>query len=393
MSWAETKVILDTIVANGIGSANGAVIMIPMDANKYGYNLRMWDIDGVTPLADVKINGVSDPNSEIRTNANGVAKFISGSPTHSISFSEFPSGYQYADVYTARTIRGYINDMTEVVVKPDIATFAGFNVTLLKNDGTPATNATVTCSTNGKQYRTNGSGQISGTIYAQTTSLTFTWEGSPNKYAAADGVLQYIYNTRYTATVSGGTIGQTKSLTSANASVANGTQTGYRINAATTVGSEITIGSKVYIIAHVDSSLVYAVLKTWERDEQWSSGTTDYAQSTIKDDCTSWYNSNVPSIWRTSANAFSSVTTEGVSSPCFIPTYNQVNGGWSYFNSNDHRIFRDSNNTAKVWWTSTESSGGRVWFVYTSGNLLNYGNPTTSFGFRPALAIKRSLFN
>ena len=96
MSWPETKLLMDAIVENGIASSNGTIIMVPMDANKYGYNMKILDIDGITPLQDVKINGVTDPSTEIRTNANGVAKFISGSPSHSVTFSEFPAGYQYA---------------------------------------------------------------------------------------------------------------------------------------------------------------------------------------------------------------------------------------------------------------------------------------------------------
>ena len=395
MSWAETKVILDAIVENGIGSTNGTIVMIPMDANKYGYNLKLYDIDGVTPLADVKINGVTDPNTEIRTNAQGTAKFISGSPSHSITFSEFPSDYQYADIFTARTIRGYINDMTEVIVAPDISQFAGYNITLKDNTGANVANQSVKCMQNGKTYTTDSSGKISQTIYSNQTSLTFTWSmsGRYNATTANGSLQQFNSSANYSATVSGGVIGQTTELASANATVSY-SGTGYRINAVASVGTFITIGTRQYIIAHVTSSTVYAVLRYWEEDCQFDSNSShvDYSGSDIAAKCTTWYSSAVPAVWRTSANAFTKVSTLNVSAECFIPTHIQANSELDYFNSNAARIFTNSSGTEKSWWTSTKYSFGDVWVVYTDGSLRNGSYPNISCGFRPALAIKRDLF-
>ena len=387
MSWAETKIILDAIVENGIGSANGTIVMIPMDANKYGYNLKLYDIDGVTPLADVKINGVTDPNTEIRTNAQGTAKFISGSPSHSISFSEFPSDYQYADIFTARTIRGYINDMTSVVVAPDISQFAGFNVTLLDNTGAPASNQAVTCTSNSKSYTTNSAGLIANTIYANNTSLTFRW--TKTFPAGTSNNLSGTTTSTYNATTSGGTIGQVKDVTG---TAERSDSTVWKINLTPTVGNTILIGTKQYIIAHVDSSTVYVVLRYLEENTMFDfSGSPSYVGSDIATKCASWYIANVPELWRT--NACMSVTTQGVSAPCFIPSYGQVNGDWTYFNSDGRRIFESSSGDPRYWWTSTMSSSNRVWGVWTNGSLYDNYDPSDSYGFRPALAIKRSLFS
>lgn len=397
MSWAETKVILDAIVENGISSANGTIIMIPMDANKYGYNLQMYDIDGVTPLADVKINGVTDPNTEIRTNAQGTAKFISGSPSHSISFSEFPSDYQYADIFTARTIRGYINDMTSVVVAPDISQFAGYDITLKDNTGANVANQSVKCTQNGKTYTTNSSGQIPQTIYSDQTSLTFTWSKS-GKYnlKTVDGSLQsYDASANYSATVSGGVIGQTTALTSSNATVSY-SGTGYRVNAAASVGAFVTIGTRQYVIADVTSSIVYVALRYWEEDVKFSpDGTASYAQSSVKNECVSWYSSKVPSVWKTSAKAFTKVTTEGISAECFIPTKSQLDGGWDYFISDYRRTFSESSGDVHRYWTSSSVSSSKVYYIRTDGSIDETLSALESImiGFRPALAIKRSLFS
>lgn len=391
MSWAETKILLDAIVENGINSSNGTIMMVPFDTNKYGYNLRIYDIDGVTPLPDVKINGVSDPTTEIRTNADGIAKFISSSPSHTVSFTEFPSGYQYADVFTQRTIRGYINDMTEVIVAPNISNFAGYNITLLDNTGSPVANRTVQCTQNGRPYTTNGSGQIAQTIYSTATSLTFTWSISGRYNLSTDGSLQtYDTAANYSATVSGGQIGAVKTLTSANASLSYSGRTA-KINISAIVGRYVTIGTRQYVITHTDSSNVYVALRYWEENTMFGSNTA-YSGSTIANKCTTWYSDNVPALWKTTANAFNNVSVEGVSAKCFIPTYDWVNGGWVYFNSDSRRVFKDSSESARDWWTASANSSSRVWCVGVVGRLYNV-NPGSACGFRPCLAIKRSLFS
>lgn len=393
MSWAETKVILDAIVENGIRSANGMIVMIPMDANKYGYNLKLYDIDGITPLADVKINGVTDPNTEIRTNAQGTARFISGSPSHSISFSEFPSDYQYADIFTARTIRGYINDMTSVVVAPDISQFAGFNITLLDNTGANVANQSVRCTQNGTTYTTDSSGRIPQTIYSNQTSLTFTWSKS-GKYnpKTVDGSLQSCDSSaNYSANVTGGIIGSVVMVNSANASVSY-SGIGYRVNVSASTGQYVTIGTRQYVIAHVDSDNVYVALRYQEENTGFGSSAT-YSGSTIASKCTTWYNSNVPTQWKSIAGAFNTVNTEGVEAQCFIPTYSQLNGGWTLFNSNSARIFKDSTGNNKDWWTSSKDSSSSAWYVDAHGGIYYTRNLTNAYGFRPALAIKRSLFS
>lgn len=90
MAWDQTMLLLNAIQENGIASANGTIIMVPFSENKYGFNIKLTDIDGTTPLQDVVLTGVSDPTTELRTNANGRVKFISSTPKHTVSFSNFP---------------------------------------------------------------------------------------------------------------------------------------------------------------------------------------------------------------------------------------------------------------------------------------------------------------
>ena len=164
------------------------------------------------------------------------------------------------------------------------------------------------------------------------------------------------------------------------------------------LGARIRIGGFDYVIVHIDTSIVYAIIEICPSLTQFSSGSTTYAGSTIANLCTAWYNNNVPTELK-SAGIFVSVTVNGVTAPCFIPSYDQMNGGFSYFTSNSPRIASvyinggSGNYNGYFYWTSTAHSSGFVWYVYTDGCLINGGYPAYSFGFRPALAIRRSAFS
>ena len=164
------------------------------------------------------------------------------------------------------------------------------------------------------------------------------------------------------------------------------------------LGARIRIGGFDYVIVHIDTSIVYAIIEVCPMLTQFGS-TTTYAGSTIANLCTTWYNSYVPAALR-NAGVFVSVTTEGVSSPCFIPTYNQMNGGFSYFTDNNHRVASafvnagyETNYNGYFYWTASANSSGGVWRVDLGGGLDSGGGPSSAYGFRPCLAIARSAFS
>ena len=206
-----------------------------------------------------------------------------------------------------------------------------FNVTIVTNTGTPVVNTQVHCTTNGQNYTTNSSGQIPQTIETESDvkSLAFTWSRSDmGSWTTADGSLQQASNITYnytgTATISSG------NLFSGNCSTTVQTTSGgtsYRINANASTGTFITIGTRQYLITQVDSSTVYAILRYYEERCQFDAGgSVEYLGSDIAAKCDGWYSSAVPSVWRTSAYAFTIANIEGIHAHCFIPTYNQVNG-------------------------------------------------------------------
>jgi len=377
MAWDQTMLLLNAIQENGIASANGTIIMVPFSENKYGFNIKLTDIDGTTPLQDVVLTGVSDPTTELRTNANGRVKFISSKPKHTVSFSNFPSGYTYGDLFVQQAVQGYINDMTEIVITPDKSQFAGYNVTI-KSGSNPLAGKTVYCATNGKTYVTDSSGKLYN-IYVKSTTLSFDNTTS----TVVDGL-------KATTVAKGSTTGSIGSVVTKD--VAYSESTTYKINQSVpSVGSTITIGSYQYIICHDDTSagIVYAITSELQGTTIFGSNTT-YSGSTLASKCTDWYNNNVPASWRNNG-IFKSVTVNGVTSQCFVPSYDQFNGGFSYFNSASRRIC-NLNGSAAWYWTSSAYSSSYVWGVNSDGNLGDDVSPGGTYGFRPCLAIARSAF-
>lgn len=65
-------------------------------------------------------------------------------------------------------------------------------------------------------------------------------------------------------------------------------------------------------------------------------------------------------------------------------SYNQLNGGFSYFNSDSRRACDN-----QVYWTSSPfSNGSGVWYVVGNGSFSDFnGNPGVSYGFRPFVCL------
>ena len=163
------------------------------------------------------------------------------------------------------------------------------------------------------------------------------------------------------------------------------------------VGNIVVIKDKIYVIAHIDNDTVYLILKYWENDTRY--GKLEYNISSMKDECDKWYNANVPQDLK-DRGSMVDVTVNGVTSPCFIPDINMIgdidnssgDGVWCYFNSNEHRAFKDIDGNPHEWWTSAVDTANLIWAVDSDGAVYGYSDASRSCGFRPALAIKRSEF-
>ncbi|MBQ7238679.1 MAG: hypothetical protein IJS20_07800 [Bacteroidales bacterium] len=83
---------------------------------------------------------------------------------------------------------------------------------------------------------------------------------------------------------------------------------------------------------------------------------------------------------------------EGISTHFWLPTYADVNGGLSYFNSDTRRKFSTSGSVATHWWTITQNSYSTNYYVSTNGSIsssgTNYNNPASSMNYyRPFVTV------
>ena len=155
------------------------------------------------------------------------------------------------------------------------------------------------------------------------------------------------------------------------------------------VGDEVTLIGKKYIVANIDKGIVYLILKYWDRNCYFLASSNVDSTYTFKNECICWYNKYVPKELKDRGSIVNQ-ECNGESMPCFIPSREMVQH-WNYFNTIDRRIFEDINGDTHNWWTSSAYSADDAWRVNTVGELRLY-HPSAAFGFRPALAIKKSEF-
>lgn len=378
--------------------------------NHYGYRVRVFDIDGVTPLANVKISGVTSISREIRTNPKGYATFITANPTETVTFSEFPTGFANASQYGSTKLQGYINQLTDFVVAGNTSSMAGYKVTLLDDTGAAVANKSVNCTTNKKSYNTDASGTISDIIYSESTSLVFSWTNSTSA-TKKEGSMNYTESTevKYTCTFSG-TVG--KVTTASNKATKGAATTNIKncyIDSSTdpiATGAILTIGENDWIIVHIDNDNFVALIMPekcywedlvtpWSANDQ--SGT--YENSDVDSFCVAiadgadeavgrWLHSSLLAPYTLNLTDGSSVVRYS-----FAPLKEMLDpsSGFDYFvgaasNINAVRVYQTTSGEAVPYWCSN----GTPDFSYISdtGEIETCSTPyEVGYPIRPVLAV------
>ena len=150
------------------------------------------------------------------------------------------------------------------------------------------------------------------------------------------------------------------------------------------VGNLVTFDNKSWRVVHQEGSHWYLALSNIVENTQFGSNNV-YRGSTLAGKCVSWQSANLSA---TALEYYNNVTVENVTNKVFIPTYAQVNGGFSYYNSNANRICQ-LNGTNSAWWTS--SPGSKFVYVVNADGTINDYYPGPSYGFRPHICIDTSL--
>ena len=148
-----------------------------------------------------------------------------------------------------------------------------------------------------------------------------------------------------------------------------------------TVGNTVTFAGKQWVVSYVTITEAYLTLKGLSGDSinlNWTS---------LQSACTNFENS----LNEAQKNCLKSVTAGNTSGKVFVATSAQMDGGFSYFNSDSRRRVGDA------YWTSSEGTVNHldfVWYVDADGSIHSVGTlQPYSYGFRPSVCIDLTLYN
>lgn len=364
MGWPDAMWLKKQLMGSGNQeiTTNTVVTITQIPNNQYGFYIKLVDIDGETPLKDVVLNGVSDPSTELRTNANGELKFYSSKATHNVTWTNLPSHLDNS-MFPSK-LQGYINDLTSTVVELDVSSFYGYEITFKNHSGGAFANMPV--------YSTIGGGTVFKTTDRDSKIKFYSSTDSSMTIFVKD-VSSAGYYYKY-QTVQSPTKGNVANIEIKCDDVL------YTGNP--TVGSTITFKGKSWIVAHKNGNNIYVSDSAIESMTTFGNNTT-YSGSTLASVASTFQNSL--SLTSNEQALIPNTSVNGVSSKIFVASYEQMNGGWSYFNSDTRRVCK-YNGSAQVYWTSSPYSDSKVWFVRTGGDLRN-GSPGGSAGFRPSVCL------
>ena len=136
-----------------------------------------------------------------------------------------------------------------------------------------------------------------------------------------------------------------------------------------TIGNTVMFADKEWIVSHETADTFYLTLNGVLGNSTWYD---------LQENCTNFENS----LSEEQRRCLKSVTAGNTSGKVFVATKDQMNGDFSYFDSDSRCSIRD------VYWTSTEKTSRNAWGVDSDGSLGKYSyDKSNSIGFRPSIAI------
>lgn len=136
-----------------------------------------------------------------------------------------------------------------------------------------------------------------------------------------------------------------------------------------TLGSVVSLGGVNWIVSHTTENEAYLTAQSLQGNSTWNN---------LQSACTSFDTEHMSDLH----SILKSVTAGNTSGYVFVATKDQMNGGFSYFNSNSRRKL------SNYYWTSTIGTLNSAWIVYTDGSVQDgMLDPSYSAGFRPSVCI------
>ena len=140
-----------------------------------------------------------------------------------------------------------------------------------------------------------------------------------------------------------------------------------------TLGNTISWAGYDWIVSHVTSTAAYLTLRDLSGESRWDN---------LRRACNTFANQ----LTDDQKACLKTVRAGNTYGKVFVATYDQMDGGFSYFNS-------DSRRQANNWyWTSTEYNSDRAWYVGSDGSLSVSYYKSRSGGFRPSVCVDLTLY-
>ena len=148
------------------------------------------------------------------------------------------------------------------------------------------------------------------------------------------------------------------------------------------LGSVVTMADTEWLVSHFDPAgkVFYMTKNTIQSTIRFGDNNV-YNGSTLAS-VAAQYEATLPENVK---NRLLTWTINGVTQKVQVASQEQMNGGFSYFDSNGKRIAL-YNGSAISYWTSSPHSGGNVWYVTDDGSLNN-GGLSYTLGFRPSVCL------
>ena len=141
-----------------------------------------------------------------------------------------------------------------------------------------------------------------------------------------------------------------------------------------TVGNTVMFAGHDWIVSHKTADSCYLTLKGLSGESTWKN---------LQSACTTF----AYQFTEAQKACLKSVTAGNTSGIVFVATREQMNGGFSYFNSKSRR------RAGRAYWTSTERDSDYAWLVNTDGDItLSDGLQSFSLAFRPSVCIDLTLY-
>lgn len=134
------------------------------------------------------------------------------------------------------------------------------------------------------------------------------------------------------------------------------------------VGQVVTFAGLQWIVSHKTSSECYLTAQTLQDRPSWNN---------LQTTCQNFANTQLTENQKAFLKQIGAGNTSGY---VFVATYDQMNGDFSYFNSNSRRSAGD------VYWTSTELGSSAAWSVNAAG-VLGPTPQSYSLRFRPSICF------